>query len=231
MKKLPRIKRNKRSNYSLPHEAPSQSLLQKLQSELQLKDSYLSLFLGFLIVLVVAILVFNYFKQSNNKSDLGPAQQTASEKQDVLPENLPGKYTVKEGDTLFSIAEKYYQDGYKFPKIAEANKLADANILEIGQVLEIPKLAGELVGSKGSEKVEPTVTEQTTGEGTGGAVNQTIWGEKITGDTYTVVEGDWLSKIAGRAYGDIMAYPKIAEANNIANPDLIEPGMVLKIPR
>jgi len=53
----------------------------------------------------------------------------------------------------------------------------------------------------------------------------------ITGDTYTVIEGDWLSTIAGRAYGDIYAFDKIAQANNIRNPDILEPGMVLKIPR
>jgi 5'-nucleotidase / UDP-sugar diphosphatase len=72
---------------------------------------------------------------------------------------------------------------------------------------------------------------QDTGSGTGGAENQTIWGEKITGDTYTVQAGDWLSTIAGRAYGDILQYQKIAEANNITNPDVIEVGTVLKLPR
>ena len=64
-----------------------------------------------------------------------------------------------------------------------------------------------------------------------GGGNATVWGPKIDGATYTVVEGDWLSTISARAYGDIMSYSKIAEANNISNPDLIEPGQVLKIPR
>ena len=64
-----------------------------------------------------------------------------------------------------------------------------------------------------------------------GGGNTTIWGPRIEGNTYTVVQDDWLSKIAGRAYGDIYAYTKIAEANNISNPDLIQPGQVLKIPR
>ena len=59
----------------------------------------------------------------------------------------------------------------------------------------------------------------------------TQWGPKIEGNTYTVQEDDWLSKIAGRAYGDIFTFDKIAAANNLSNPDLIEPGMVLTIPR
>lgn len=194
--------------------------LSKLESDLQSNQSKVSLVLGALIVLVLGILVFNYFNKG--KADLGPAQQTAKEETDVSPLNLPGNYTVKEGDTLFTIAEKYYQDGYKFEDLAKENNLSDVNSIEIGQSLKIPKLQEQVV------KVEPAQTEELPAVGGG---NTTIWGTRIEGNTYTVVEGDWLSKIAGRAYGDILAYQKLAEANNIANPDLIEPGMVLTIPR
>lgn len=193
------------------------SLMQRLQNELKLNQSYLSLFLGLVIILITGILVFNFFKKE--EANLGPAQQTETALKDVEPGNLPGKYTVKEGDTLFSIAQTYYQDGYKFSSIAQVNKLADENNITAGQVLDIPKI----------ETITGTVVANDLG--TGGAVNQTIWGETITGDTYTVVEGDWLSTIAGRAYGDIMAYSKIAQANNISNPNLIQPGMVLTLPR
>lgn len=197
------------------------SLLQKLQSELKFNMSYVNLALGLLIVLVAGILLFNYFKK--NQSDLGPAQQTAAEEQqkDVEPGKLPGKYTVKEGDTLFKISQTYYQNGYDFPKIAETNKLADVNVLEIGQVLDIPKM----------DVAPAPVADASQDLGTGGAVNSTIWGDKITEEIYTVVEGDWLSTIAGRAYGDPMTFNKIAKANNIIDPNIIEPGTVLKIPR
>lgn len=193
------------------------SLIQKFQSELKLSQSYISLFFGLLIVLIAGILVFNYAKK--NEATLGPAGQTVAENkvQDVKPENLPGKYTVKDGDTLFTIAQSYYQDGYKYNELTKVNKIADENIIAVGQVLEIPKLEN--------------VTNTQADLGTGGAVNSTIWGDKISGDTYTVVEDDWLSKIAGRAYGNIEDFEKIAKANNITNPDLIEPGTVLKIPR
>jgi nucleoid-associated protein YgaU len=40
-----------------------------------------------------------------------------------------------------------------------------------------------------------------------------------------------LSKIAGRAYGDVYQFDKIAKANNITDPNNIEVGTVLKIPR
>lgn len=54
---------------------------------------------------------------------------------------------------------------------------------------------------------------------------------EIAGETYTVILGDSLSKIAERAYGDKDAWVKIAEANNVWNPKHIEPGTVLQIPR
>jgi nucleoid-associated protein YgaU len=50
--------------------------------------------------------------------------------------------------------------------------------------------------------------------------------------TYVVVAGDSLSKIAKRYYGDANKWPRIHEANRdqIKNPDLIHPGQRLKIP-
>jgi uncharacterized protein YidB (DUF937 family) len=52
-------------------------------------------------------------------------------------------------------------------------------------------------------------------------------------ETYTVVAGDSLSKIAKRFYGDGNDWRRIYEANQTvigANPDLIRPGQKLRIP-
>ena len=50
--------------------------------------------------------------------------------------------------------------------------------------------------------------------------------------SYTVVSGDSLSKIAKKFYGSANAWKAIFEANRdkISNPDLIRPGQVLRIP-
>ena len=50
--------------------------------------------------------------------------------------------------------------------------------------------------------------------------------------TYTVKEGDTLSKIAKDHLGDANAYRDIFEANRdqLTDPDKIKPGQVLKIP-
>jgi len=50
--------------------------------------------------------------------------------------------------------------------------------------------------------------------------------------TYTVVQGDSLSKIAKREYGDANKWRQIYEANKdvIKDPDLIYPGQTLRLP-
>lgn len=50
--------------------------------------------------------------------------------------------------------------------------------------------------------------------------------------SYTVVAGDSLSKIAKKFYGNANEWRRIFEANKdtIKNPDLIHPGQALRIP-
>ena len=52
-------------------------------------------------------------------------------------------------------------------------------------------------------------------------------------EIYVVVKGDSLSKIAKGVYGDAKQWKRIFEANQdqIKDPDLIQPGWKLKIPR
>jgi LysM repeat protein len=49
-------------------------------------------------------------------------------------------YTVVDGDTLWAIAKKYYNNGNEYLKIFEANKdkIANPNLIYTGQVLTIP---------------------------------------------------------------------------------------------
>ena len=51
----------------------------------------------------------------------------------------PETYTVVYGDTLWSIARRFYGDGKFYKKIAAANGIQDPNILTVGQVLQLPK--------------------------------------------------------------------------------------------
>ncbi|GAB77562.1 LysM domain-containing protein [Austwickia chelonae] len=55
-------------------------------------------------------------------------------------------------------------------------------------------------------------------------------GDAISAEQYVVSEGDTLWDIAERYYGDGSQYLRIAESNQIANPDMIYVGQVLAIP-
>jgi len=235
--------RKKEDTTSQGFSVDSGGLIDKLQDDLQNNQSFLNLVLGALIVIVLGVILFNYFNKP--EGDLGPTQQAEEEQTgDVSKENLPGNYTVKEGDTLFSIAQNYYDDGYKYPELVKANELENEDQISAGQVIKIPKL-DSLTASpspEASETASPTPGTSATPSpspqgqtdapaGEKGAIIQNPWGTPISGDSYTVQQGDWLSTISGRAYGDIMQYQKIAQANNIQNPNLIEIGQTLKLPR
>ena len=51
-------------------------------------------------------------------------------------------YTVKSGDTLFKIAEQFYNDGNKWEKIAKKNGNIKPQELQVGQTLTIPNSQG-----------------------------------------------------------------------------------------
>ncbi|WP_422123835.1 LysM peptidoglycan-binding domain-containing protein [Planococcus sp. X10-3] len=103
------------------------------------------------------------------------------------------KYTVKAGDTLYAIAQRY---NTTVARIAAANNLPNVNLLRIGQVLIIP----------GTSTTPPPATSV----------------------KYTVKAGDTLYGIAVR-YNTTVA--KIAAANNITNVNFLRIGQVLTIPR
>jgi len=90
--------------------------------------------------------------------------------------------------------------------------------------------------SKGEEKpVEPAAKPASTGATDFfGNNNNSAQPAAATGETYTVVSGDSLSKIAKNHYGDAAKWHQIYEANKStigSNPDHIEVGQVLTLPK
>lgn len=66
-----------------------------------------------------------------------------------------------------------------------------------------------------------------------GNVNSGVASTTPVAKTYTVVSGDSLSRIAKHVYGDANRWHDIFNANRdlLDNPDKIQPGQVLKLPR
>ena len=182
----------------------------KYLKQLSFPESYISITLGFLVVIVAGLLFYNYINK-------GTGIKTGDEKPDAVEKqreekisnvSLPVTHTVLKDESLWAIAEKYYNSGYNWVSIAKENNLADPGKIEVGQTLKIPK----------AETIKPV-----TGEVSVKAME--------TSKTYVVKKGDYLWDIAVRNYGDGYAWTKIAKANNLANPNIIHSGNVLTIPQ
>ena len=171
-----------------------------LKKSLNSPDSYVSLALGFAVVLVVGMIAYNYFKTKTQ-----PAAQTEKQTEQASPVALPAKHTVKAGETLWSISEAYYKSGYNWVDLQKANNLTNPDRIEVGVELTVPDVKPIMPGAS----VSSATTEKRT---------------------YTVVKGDSLWKIALREYQNGYRWPEIARANNLANPDLIFAGTVLTLP-
>lgn len=122
------------------------------------------------------------------------------------------KHKVTEGESLWKIAEDYYESGYNWVDIARENKISNPGIITVGQEISIPKV----------EAKSKTIAE------TKMVVNSP---DPISGATYTVVKGDNLWEIAIRAYGDGYKWVEIAKENSLKNPSLIHSGNTLSLPR
>ena len=161
--------------------------------------------LGALVIVIVGILIVNYLK--DKRSQTLPEALTTSNQSQI------GKvHTVAKGETLWAISEDVYGSGYNWTDVYKANNLKSEKI-EVGQELTLPNVPAK----------QPTATKQVS------IVAPAT--QAITGNSYTVVHGDSLWKIAVRAYGDGYKWVEIAKANNLVNPGIIHSGNVLVLPR
>ncbi len=52
-------------------------------------------------------------------------------------------YKVQKGDSLWTIAQKFYGNGTRYKEIASANSIADPNKIQVGQILKIPNSSSQ----------------------------------------------------------------------------------------
>lgn len=121
----------------------------------------------------------------------------------VLASSTPVVYTVRAGDVLLTIAQRF---GVTVAALAEANGLGDVDNLRIGQELVIP-------GAPGIPATSPTT----------GAATATVPSTR----TYVVQRGDTLISIAERF--NITVAALVAE-NGLRDADVLRIGQELKIP-
>jgi len=183
---------------------------------LTLKEKYFNLILGLVASFIISNLTYKLLFKNIKvnlafKMPIFKFGQKTVKNKPVTKEPVK-TYIVAEGDDLWNIAEKFYGSGFNAYDISVANKMADSSNLEVGIKLVIPQV---------------TPRKPTVGEISAISSGQVTYVE----DKYIVQPGDSLSIISQKVYGDIFAWPKIMNANNLLTPDAIEAGMVLVIPR
>jgi len=133
----------------------AQSFLKKARkifSGKNLQESYASIILGGIIVIVLGLLVANYFTKRNQ--EIGSGEQTEQNQETVGQE-----YKVTKGDSLSLISERFYGNRDMWPVLARANSIKNPNIIFVEAVINIPpKVEAEaMIGqmTQTTYKVEP----------------------------------------------------------------------------
>lgn len=150
-------------------------------------------------------------------------------------------YTVKSGDTLSEIAQKY---GTTVNEIASLNNISNPNIIYVGQYLLIPTTSNAQVSTSTTYTVKSGdtlsgianmfgTTYQKLAEINGIADPNKIYPGQIlkingtsSSTTYTVKSGDTLSEIAQKYNTTV---DNLVSKNGIKDKNRIYPGQVLKI--
>ena len=204
---MPKAQKNNKIQ-SLSKSVANNSIL----SRVKWGESYTSLFLGIVVVVVAAVLVFSFLK-GRNFNMTNSTGSTSTSLNEQTNKSLPKNYLVKEGDDLWNISEKIYGSGYNWVDLASANKMVNPELLYVGTKLTVPDVKPKIV----KNTIDPVINSQNT--------------NAISGSTYTVQEGDSLWEISIRAYGNGYKWVEIANVNKLTNPDVIYPGNALRLPR
>lgn len=189
-------------------------------SQINWNESYVSLFLGAAVIIVAAVLAFSFIRTRNVSNNYATDSSFTTMEQEKEANGGQKTYTVKSGDDLWAISEKFYGSGYNWVDIAKANNLSNPGLIFSGNKLVIPNVEPKMAAV--AVESQPVARESDTIQ---------IENSAIRGSTYAVKVGDYLWEIAVRAYGDGYKWVDIAKANNLANPDFIFSGNVLIIPR
>ena len=132
--------------------------------------------LGAVVIVIVGILIVNYFKDKSGGTIPGTSTQTGAD-----------EHVVVKGETLWSIAEDSFGSGYNWVDIKSANGL-ETDAIEVGQKLTIPDVSPKQPTST-KEAVSPQ-TSSVTGDSYMVVKGDSLWNIAVRayGDGFKWVE-------------------------------------------
>lgn len=178
-----------------------------------LYEDFFSALLGGIVVFVVSFVFLNFLKSRQYKNIITDEAASTVNEELIRKEDsgFPKKYIVKEGDYLAKIALENYGNSEVWNKIAEENEIYYVDFLEVGKEINLPMIENVFENEQKVLSLEKT--------------------EIFHDDKYVVKLGDNLFLISEKVYGDGTKWGEISKANALWNPDLLEVGMELFIPR
>jgi nucleoid-associated protein YgaU len=166
-----------------------------------LQESYPSLILGAIVIIILGLLVANFL----NRNDLNNERlEEQSQVQEAM--QAENEYEVQAGDSLSKISEKFYGSFDYWPTLAQINNIANPNVLYAGITITVP--------DKGSIEEEKVLASSNVYEVQAGDTLFEI-SEKVYGD--------------GSRWTEIFAANNLGRLPN-GNP-LIYAGSTITIPR
>ncbi len=134
-----------------------------------------------------------------------------------VPAGAHERYRVRQGDTLLDVAARL---GVGPKALAAANGIADPNLILPGQTLVVPEAGASSRTGSGTSSRTGSASSSRGGSGSAPAASG-------SSGSYRVKAGDTLSDVAPRLG---VSARRLAEANSLANPNLIVAGQTLTVP-
>ena len=135
-----------------------------LNFKINWQDSYGTFVLVAIIVIVLGLLVANFF--TNRGKDIDTGEQTQQTIEEATAPRADSEYTIRENDSLSKISQQVYGSQIYWPAIARLNNIKNPNRILVGNKLHLPP----------KEEVEQTKT----------AITQTTY-KVEQGDTFFTI--------------------------------------------
>ena len=107
-----------------------------LNFKINWQDSYGTFVLIAIIVIVLGLLVANFF--SNRSKDIGSGEQVEQTAEEAAKPTAGAEYEIRENDSLSKISQEVYGSQNYWPTIAQINKIANPNRILAGSKLQLP---------------------------------------------------------------------------------------------